>query len=74
MPASMYFFALSQAPPPLFRTVARMTPAIVPTMRNAASASAFSSTPTTTGAQIARRPGAIMLRSADAVVMSTTRA
>ena len=28
----MYFLALSQAPPPLLRTVASRTPAIVPTM------------------------------------------
>ena len=39
-PDSMYFFALSQAPPPLFMTVARRMPAIVPTMRRAATASA----------------------------------
>src|SRR5207247_7834059 len=31
-PDSMYFLALSQAPPPLLRTVASITPAIVPTM------------------------------------------
>ena len=73
-PDSMYFFALSQAPPPLFSTVAKITPAIVPTMSSAASASAFSTTPTAIGASTASRPGAIMFRSADAVVMSTTRA
>src|SRR6059058_1018253 len=33
LPASMNFFALSHAPPPVFRTRAIRTPAIVPTMR-----------------------------------------
>src|SRR5215475_9897622 len=39
-PDSMYFLALSQAPPPLFITVAMSTPAMVPTMSRAATASA----------------------------------
>src|SRR6478736_100277 len=54
-PVSMYFFALSHAPPPLLRSVAMRMPAIVPTMRRAATASApapnaaLKITPTTTG-------------------------
>ena len=36
----MYFLALSHAPPPLFRTVASRTPAIVPTISMPATASA----------------------------------
>src|SRR5436309_6831788 len=39
-PDSMYFLALSQAPPPLFMTVASRIPAIVPTMSRAATDSA----------------------------------
>ena len=39
-PVSMYFLALSQAPPALFRKVATRMPAIVPTIRRAATASA----------------------------------
>src|SRR5439155_101518 len=66
-PDSMYFFALSHAPPPLLSTVARMTPAIVPTISIAASASALSRMPTRIGAPMASSPGAIMLRSAEAV-------
>jgi K(+)-stimulated pyrophosphate-energized sodium pump len=32
LPDSMYFLALSHAPPPLLRTVAKRTPAMVPTI------------------------------------------
>src|SRR6266404_1701739 len=39
-PVSMNFLALSHAPPPLFRSVAIRMPVIVPTMSNAATASA----------------------------------
>ena len=38
-PASMNFLALSQAPPPLLRTVASRTPAMVPTISRPATAS-----------------------------------
>src|SRR4030042_5463158 len=38
-PASMYFLALSQAPPTLLKKVARITPPIVPTINRAATAS-----------------------------------
>ena len=40
----MYFLALSQAPPPLLRTVASRTPAMVPTISRPATASAPSRT------------------------------
>src|SRR6185295_9680683 len=39
-PDSMYFFALSQAPPALFRNIAIRMPVMVPTMSIAATASA----------------------------------
>ena len=70
----MYFFALSQAPPPLFSTVASMTPEMVPTMSMPAIASAPRSRPTMTGVATATTPGRIICRSAERVVMSTTRA
>src|SRR5881397_1337201 len=65
-PDSMYFLALSQAPPPLFITVAMRIPPIVPTIRSAATDSAPSCPesdrylkpkPTATGASTARSPG-----------------
>ena len=70
----MYFLALSQAPPPLLRTVASRTPAIVPTISRPATASAPSRTPTMIGVATATTPGAIISRRAARVVMSTTRA
>ena len=70
----MYFLALSHAPPPLFRTVASRTPAIVPTISMPATASAPSRSPTTIGVATATTPGRIISRSAARVVMSTTRA
>jgi len=39
LPDSIYFFALSHAPPPLFKTVASRTPEMVPTMSIPATAS-----------------------------------
>src|SRR5262249_46703045 len=78
-PVSMYFFALSQAPPPLLRSVATRIPAIVPTMRSAATASApapnaaLNTTPTTIGIATARSPGSTIWRSAPRVTMSTQR-
>ena len=74
LPDSMYFLALSHAPPPLLSTVASMTPAIVPTISMPATASAPSSSPTTIGVATATTPGAIISRRAALVVMSTTRA
>ena len=70
----MYFLALSHAPPPLLRTVARRTPAIVPTISRPATASEPRRRPTMIGVATATRPGAIICRSAARVVMSTTRA
>src|SRR5687768_2439027 len=70
-PDSMYFLALSHAPPPLFSTVASRMPAMVPTIRNAAIASHLSTKPTMIGAATARMPGATISRSAALVEMST---
>ena len=75
----MNFLALSHAPPPLFRSVAIRMPHIVPTMSNAATASAPTwkaarkTTPTTIGMNTARRPGSTISRSAPRVTMSTQR-
>src|SRR4029079_8776353 len=73
-PDSMYFLALSHAPPPLLRTVASRTPAIVPTISMPATASKPRMTPIAIGVATATRPGRIICRRAAAVVMSTTRA
>ena len=70
----MYFFALSHAPPPLLRTVASRTPAMVPTISRPATASAPRSSPTMIGVADRHEPGRIICRSAARVVMSTTRA
>ena len=73
LPASMYFFALSQAPPPLFRKSAMSTPAMVPIIRSPAAASHPSAVPTITGPATARRPGSTISRSAERTEMSTQR-
>ena len=73
-PDSMYFLALSHAPPPLLRTVASMTPEMVPTMSMPATASYPSTTPMTIGVATATTPGKIISLRAALVVMSTTRA
>src|SRR5438445_711573 len=82
-PVSMYFLALSHAPPPLFMSVASRMPAMVPTMRNAAteiaptgnwslgSAKKRKITPTATGLATASTPGTTMALSADLVTIST---
>ena len=70
----MYFLALSHAPPPLLRTVASMTPAIVPTISMPATASAPSRRPTMIGVATATTPGSDHLAQGGRVVMSTTRA
>ena len=70
----MNFLALSHAPPPLLSTVASSTPAMVPTISSPATASWRSSSPTTIGVATATTPGRIICRSAERVVMSTTRA
>src|SRR5687767_5157263 len=78
-PDSMYFLALSQAPPPLLSTVASRMPAMVPTMSREATTSApiwpepkyLNPKPTTTGVSTASSPGATIWRSAPAVTMST---
>src|ERR1044071_3032484 len=61
-PISINFLALSQAPPLLLRNVAINIPAIVPTINNAATASAPTPkkrkmTPTATGINTASIPG-----------------
>ena len=78
MPVSMYFLALSQAPPPLFRKPAIRIPAIVAIMRNAATASApipncLNTSPTTIGKPTTSAPGSTIARSAPIVTMSTQR-
>src|ERR1700679_2801389 len=40
LPVSIHFLALSQAPPPLFMSMAMSTPVMVPTMRRPATAGA----------------------------------
>ena len=71
----MNFLALSQAPPPLFSTVAIRMPAIVPTIRKPAAASALQHQ---ADDDRERRPpgcpGTTISRSAAWVVMSTQRA
>src|SRR5215469_8297542 len=79
MPVSINFFALSQAPPPLFRKVATSIPAIVPTIRNAATVSApipssLNTTPTAIGIPTARIPGRTICLRAPIVTISTQRA
>ncbi len=74
----MYFFALSQAPPPLFRKVAMRMPAMVPTIRSAATASApdaelLEDQAHAIGVPTATRPGRIICLSAPRVTMSTVR-
>ena len=71
----MYFLALSQAPPPLLRTVARRTPAIVPTIRKPGHGLVAEEEADEDRRERRRRmPGATISRSAARVVMSTTRA
>jgi len=73
-PRSMCFFALSHAPPPVFSTNASSIPAIVPTIKYAATASAFKITPTSTVTTTTNNPGSIISLSAAFVQMSTQRA
>src|SRR3989454_9469199 len=82
-PVSMYFLALSQAPPPLFISVASRMPLMVPTIKTAATDSApivaspvarnLKMTPTATGTPTASRPGTTMAFRAPTVTMSTHR-
>ena len=73
----MNFFALSHAPPPLFKSVAVRIPPIVPTIRKAATVSAptwknsLKTRPTAIGIPTARSPGATIALSAPIVTMST---
>src|SRR2546422_298519 len=82
-PVSMDFLALSQAPPPLFISVASRMPLMVPTIKTAATDSApivaspvarnLKMTPTATGTPTASRPGTTMAFRAPTVTMSTHR-
>src|SRR5438445_364088 len=58
-PDSMYFLALSHAPPPLLRTVASMTPAMVPTISIPAIASYPRISPTRMGVALGKRLGRV---------------
>src|SRR3989338_4212146 len=73
-PVSMYFLALSQAPPPLLSTSARSTPVMVPTINVAATASLPSRIPTSVGTATAMIPGSTICLSAPRVAISTQRA
>ena len=69
-PASMYFLALSQAPPALAMKMARQKPVTSEPARKPPSAST-SMKPMTRGTTMASAPGMSISRSAAAVEMST---
>ncbi len=73
-PSSMYFLALSQAPPEFDSITASSWPVRIAPARNAPSASPFSRKPAMMGESTASRPGVISSRSDVLVQMSTTRA
>src|SRR5919107_1371065 len=80
-PVSMYFLALSQAPPPLLRKPAMRMPVIVPTISSAATDSApmnspsppkcLNRRPTMIGNSTTSAPGSTIALSAPTVTMST---
>ena len=72
-PSSMYFLALSHAPPEFDSITARSWPVRIAPARNAPSASPFNRKPAMTGESTASRPGVISSRSEVLVQMSTTR-
>src|SRR5437899_5703222 len=59
-PSSMYFLALSQAPPPLVIDIAINTPTTILPTRHAPRASGPKTKPTTIGANTGIRAGAII--------------
>ncbi len=73
-PPSMYFLALSQAPPALAMKSASITPVTVAPASIPPSVSMPKSLPTSTGAITAVSPGTIISRRAARVEMSTQRA
>ena len=72
-PSSMYFLALSQAPPALAIMIAIMEPAAMEPISRPPSASAPITAPTTIGTTTARSPGMIISRRAPSVEMATAR-
>src|SRR2546430_2093946 len=74
LPASMYFFALSQAPPAFAMKSARKTPISVAPARKPPSASLPMRKPIAGGSTTADKPGTIISLSAALVAISTHRA
>ena len=72
-PASMNFFALSHAPPPVFIKSAKGTAVRVAPMTKAPTARGPSRTPTMSGTAITMTPGMTMPFRAALVLMSTAR-
>jgi hypothetical protein len=72
-PASMYFLALSQAPPVLDMDTAICTPDTRPPASTPARQRVPKSAPAMTGVSITSAPGAIISRSEDEVEISTQR-
>eukprot|EP00955_Chlamydomonas_euryale_P076870 362807-Chlamydomonas_euryale.AAC.10 len=73
LPASMYFLALSHAPPVLDMDTASCTPDTRPPVSMPASACVPKSAPIRMGDNITSAPGAIISDSDDAVEISTQR-
>ena len=70
-PSSMYFLALSQAPPPVVMEMATNRPVTMVPINSPPSAAGPSSMPTTMGTTTGSSEGTIISRMADAVSMST---
>src|SRR5450830_303509 len=70
-PSSMYFLALSQAPPPVVMEMATNKPVTMVPISRPPRAAGPSSMPTTMGTTTGSRDGTIISRIADAVSMST---
>ena len=74
LPSSIYFLALSQAPPVLARNIARGTPVTREPAKNPPSASTPKMVPTMRGKRTAAIPGTTISLKAPRVVISTQRA
>jgi len=72
LPSSMYFFALSHAPPELDKKFAMSAPTMIVAARNPPSANSPRAKPTTTGINTASSAGVMSSRSAAAVQISIT--
>src|SRR3990167_2759058 len=70
-PDSMYFFALSHAPPPFVMEMATKRPVTMDPIRSPPNATGPSQKPTTTGAKTGRSAGTIICLIAALVTMST---